>query len=204
MIVGVTGIVGRNLAELLETKSDWNVIGLARRPLEFAGVKRLIAADLLDRDALKAASHGTNLTHVFYCTWSRRETEAQNGEVNGQMLRDLLHTVTSSSTVQHVTLVTGLKHYLGSFENYGSGRAETPFREDEPRQPGLNFYYIQEDILFEEAAKHHFSWNVQRPHTIIGYALGNAMNMGVTLAVYGSLCRMSKRPFCFSWITAPI
>jgi nucleoside-diphosphate-sugar epimerase len=50
LIVGVTGIVGRNLAELLGAQSDWNVIGLARRPLEVAGVKRLIEADLLDRE----------------------------------------------------------------------------------------------------------------------------------------------------------
>jgi hypothetical protein len=113
------------------------------------------------------------------------------------MLRNLLDAVTGSSTLQHVSLVTGLKDYLGSFESYGSSKAETPFREDEPRQPGLNFYYVQEDILFEEAAKHHLSWNVQRPHTIIGYAVGNVMNMGVTLAVYGSLCRMFKRPFVF-------
>ena len=28
-----------------------------------------------------------------------------------------------------------------------------------------------------------FTWSIHRPHTIIGYALGNAMNMGVTLAV---------------------
>jgi nucleoside-diphosphate-sugar epimerase len=32
---------------------------------------------------------------------------------------------------------------------------------------------------------------------MIGYALGNAMNMGVTLAVYGSLCRATGEPFVF-------
>lgn len=197
LIAGVSGIVGRNLAELLGTKGDWTVIGLSRRPIEISGVTRAIAADLLDRESVKSALIDTNPTHVFYCTWSRRETEAENCEVNGRMLQNLLDAVTHSSTLQHVTLVTGLKHYLGSFENYGSGRAETPFREDEPRQPGLNFYYVQEDILFTEAAKHQFSWNVQRPHTIIGYALGNVMNMGVTLAVHGSICRAFKRPFVF-------
>jgi nucleoside-diphosphate-sugar epimerase len=197
LIVGATGIVGRNLAELLGTNSDWTVIGLARRSLEIGGVTRGIAADLLNRESVKGALHNTNPTHVFYCTWSRHETEAENCEVNGRMLQNLLDAVTGSPGLQHVTLVTGLKHYLGSFENYGSGKAETPFREDEPKQPGLNFYYVQEDILFSEAAKHHFSWNVQRPHTIIGYALGNVMNMGVTLAVYGSICRVFKRPFVF-------
>jgi hypothetical protein len=32
---------------------------------------------------------------------------------------------------------------------------------------------------------------------MIGYALGNAMNMGVTLAVYGSICRARGEPFVF-------
>jgi hypothetical protein len=32
---------------------------------------------------------------------------------------------------------------------------------------------------------------------VIGYALGNAMNMGVTLAVYASICKETGRPFVF-------
>lgn len=38
---------------------------------------------------------------------------------------------------------------------------------------------------------------MHRPHTIIGYAPGNAMNMGQTLAVYAALCRESGEPFIF-------
>jgi nucleoside-diphosphate-sugar epimerase len=38
---------------------------------------------------------------------------------------------------------------------------------------------------------------VHRPHTVIGYAMGNAMNMGLTLAVYGTICRVTGRPFVF-------
>ena len=38
LIVRVTGIVGRNLAELLRAKSAWNFIGLARRPFEIQAV----------------------------------------------------------------------------------------------------------------------------------------------------------------------
>jgi nucleoside-diphosphate-sugar epimerase len=32
---------------------------------------------------------------------------------------------------------------------------------------------------------------------VIGYALGNAMNMGVTLATYATICRETGRPFLF-------
>ncbi len=42
-----------------------------------------------------------------------------------------------------------------------------------------------------------FSWSVHRPHSMIGYALGNAMNMDVTLAVYASICRETGQPFIF-------
>ena len=38
---------------------------------------------------------------------------------------------------------------------------------------------------------------MHRPHTIIGYAVGNAMNMGVTLAAYATICRETGRPFLF-------
>ncbi len=51
--------------------------------------------------------------------------------------------------------------------------------------------------MFAAAARDGFGWSVHRPHTIIGYAVGNAMNMGVTLAVYASLCRETGRPFRF-------
>jgi nucleoside-diphosphate-sugar epimerase len=73
----------------------------------------------------------------------------------------------------------------------------TPFREEQGRQPVENFYYEQEDRLFDAASRFGFTWSVHRPHTIIGYALGNAMNMGVTLAVYATLCKESGQPFVF-------
>ncbi len=97
-----------------------------------------------------------------------------------------------------MALVTGLKHYLGPFEAYGKGTLpQTPFREDQDRLPVENFYYVQEDEVFAAAKRQGFGWSVHRPHTIVGYALGNAMNMGVTLAVYASLCRETGRPFLF-------
>jgi nucleoside-diphosphate-sugar epimerase len=103
-----------------------------------------------------------------------------------------------AESVRHIALVTGLKHYLGPFESYGKGKLPaTPFREEQPRLDIENFYYAQEDEVFAAAARHHFSWTIHRPHTIIGYALGNAMNMGVTLAAYATICRETGRPFVF-------
>jgi nucleoside-diphosphate-sugar epimerase len=72
---------------------------------------------------------------------------------------------------------------------------DTPFSEDQPRLPYENFYYVQEDVLFAAAERDGFTWSVHRPHTLIGWALGNAMNMGVTLAAYAAICRETGRGF---------
>ena len=103
----------------------------------------------------------------------------------------------AEKSVRHVTLVTGLKHYLGPFEAYATVQPDTPFSEDQARLPFENFYYVQEDILFAAAESDGFTWSVHRPHTLIGWALGNAMNMGVTLAVYAAICRETGRGFHF-------
>jgi nucleoside-diphosphate-sugar epimerase len=128
----------------------------------------------------------------------RQPTEAQNIEVNARLVRNLLDAVAPAKSVQHVALVTGLKHYLGPFESYGKGTVPlTPFREEHGRLNVENFYYAQEDEVFAAARRDGFTWSVHRPHTIIGLAIGNAMNMGSTLAAYATLCRETGRSFVF-------
>jgi nucleoside-diphosphate-sugar epimerase len=194
LIAGASGIVGGALAEHLVSRG-WTVHGLARRPVAIPGVLP-IAADLMDAGALKAALARVPASHVFITTWMRQQTEAENIRVNAAMVRNLLDAAPDG--IAHVGLVTGLKHYLGPFESYGKGvLPETPFREEQPRLAVENFYYAQEDEVFAAAARRGFGWSVHRPHTVIGHAVGNAMNMGVTLAVYASLCRATGRPFVF-------
>lgn len=137
------------------------------------------------------------MSHLFFATWQRQETEAENCRVNGAMLQNTLDVLGRTTKLDHAVLVTGLKHYLGPFEAYASTPIETPFREEMPRVPYQNFYYDQEDILLAAAETQGFTWSVHRPHTMIGWALGNAMNMGVTLAIYGSICASTGEPFVF-------
>jgi len=194
LVVGATGISGGNLTERLLAEG-WEVLGLCRRPAGLDDRVTPLAADLLDREAVASTVQGTAPTHVFYTTWSRRGTEAENCDVNGRMLQNLLDATSSERSVRHVALVTGLKHYLGPFEAYAKVQPDTPFSEEQERLPYENFYYVQEDILFAAAERDGFTWTVHRPHTLIGWALGNAMNMGVTLAVYGSICRETGLEF---------
>jgi nucleoside-diphosphate-sugar epimerase len=119
------------------------------------------------------------------------------------MVRNLMDGLPKPTAPRHVALVTGLKHYLGPFEAYGKGTLpQTPFREEQGRLEVENFYYAQEDEVFAAAERDGFTWSVHRPHTVIGKAVANAMNMGTTLAVYATLCRETGRPFYFPGSTA--
>ena len=196
LVVGASGIVGSAIAGLL-IEQGWIVHGLARRPTEQTGV-RPVAADLQDATGTAEALKGIHPDAVLITTWLRQDSEAENIRVNAAMVRNLLDGLPKPTTSRHVALVTGLKHYFGPFEAYGQGTLpQTPFREEQGRLDVENFYYAQEDEVFAAAARDGFTWSVHRPHTVIGKAVGNAMNMGTTLAVYAVLCREKGRPFCF-------
>ncbi|RZJ37203.1 MAG: SDR family oxidoreductase, partial [Brevundimonas sp.] len=196
LVVGASGIAGSAVAREL-VDQGWRVLGLARNPTPQAGVIP-VAADLLDPAATATALADARPDAVFLTTWSRQSTEAENIRVNAAMVRAVLDAVRPARSVTHVALVTGLKHYLGPFEAYGQGvLPQTPFREEQGRLDIENFYYAQEDEVFAAAARDGFNWSVHRPHTIIGKAVGNAMNMGATLAAYATLCRETGRPFRF-------
>ncbi|KQB42695.1 SDR family oxidoreductase [Flavobacterium aquidurense] len=196
LVVGATGIAGSNLAEKLLEKG-WTVYGLSRNPKKDSKGLKLIAADLLNTESLKTALIDVLPTHVFFTTWMRNDTEEENIRVNSALIRNLLNVLAPKKSVQHVSLVTGLKHYLGPFDAYATAGTlpETPLREEQPRLNLPNFYYAQEDEVYEAAARDGFTWNIHRPHTLIGKTIGNAMNMGTTLAVYASICKQEGTPF---------
>jgi nucleoside-diphosphate-sugar epimerase len=195
LVVGSTGIVGQNLSRRL-IDGGWEVLGLSRGRQVIDGVAGL-PADLRDAEAVKSVLAGHDVTHVYLSAWIRHDTEAENVRVNGGIVENVFAGLAGAKNLRHAALVTGTKQYLGPFESYGQAAAETPFREDTPRLPGENFYYTQEDALFRAAERMGFGWSVHRPHTIVGFAVANAMNMGFTLAVYATLCRERGEPFVF-------
>jgi nucleoside-diphosphate-sugar epimerase len=198
LVVGASGITGSNLAEKLIAKGC-TTYGLARNPNTAPPHLIPVAADLLNTDSLTIALAEVAPTHVFITSWMRNETEAENIRVNSLMVRNLLNALSPKKSVKHVALVTGLKHYLGPFEAYAkSGTLPvTPLREEHPRLPIDNFYYAQEDEVYAAAERDGFTWSIHRPHSVIGKAVGNMMNMGTTLAVYATICKETGRPFQF-------
>ncbi|UFH32445.1 SDR family oxidoreductase [Chryseobacterium sp. C-71] len=196
LVVGATGITGSNLANELISQG-WTTYGISRNTNNNIEGLISVKADLLDIESLENALENIAPTHVFFTTWMRNDTEEENIRVNSALVRNLLNVLSEKKSVQHVALVTGLKHYLGPFEAYAKeGKLpETPLREEQPRLPLPNFYYAQEDEVYAASERDGFSWSIHRPHTVIGYAVGNAMNLGTTLAVYASICKETGRKF---------
>ncbi len=197
LIFGSTGMVGRNLAEVLVETGGWRLTGTSRsQTTGLAGIDE-VHCDLTDAAGTRAALSGVDpVTHVFYATWVRGANEVESCGINETMIRNALDAVPGDA-LAHVALVTGLKHYLGSFEDFAKRPLDTPIVESMPRAPGRNFYFEQEDAVFESAEKRGHTWSVARPHTIIGYAPGNLMNLGTSLAVYATICKETGRPFVF-------
>ena len=200
LIVGATGIVGRNLAERL-LEDGWAVYGLARRPDTAPNGVVPLKADLNRPDEVNKALAALQITHLFQTTWTPADNEQQASEINAQQLVVVLNALRGGvANLRHVALVTGVKHYIGPFKDFGRYLPETPFREDTPRLPLENFYYAQEDCLFAAAVRDGFTWSVHRPNAIVGFAVGALMNTGLTMACYATICKETGRPFAFTGV----
>ncbi|XP_004299763.1 PREDICTED: 3-oxo-Delta(4,5)-steroid 5-beta-reductase-like [Fragaria vesca subsp. vesca] len=200
LVIGVTGIVGNSLAEILPLSDTpggpWKVYGVARRPRPNWNADHpveYIQCDVSDADDAKGKlSPLTDVTHIFYVTWTNRSTEAENCEANAAMLRNVLGSVIPNApNLKHICLQTGAKHYIGSFESWGKIQPhDSPFTEDLPRLDVPNFYYTQEDLLFEEVEKREeLTWSVHRPDTIFGFSPYSMMNIVGSLCVYAAICK---------------
>ncbi|KAL5074690.1 hypothetical protein RYX36_013674 [Vicia faba] len=128
LVIGVTGIVGNSLAEILPLADTpggrWKVYGVARRPRPSWNADHpieYIQCDITDQNDTQAKlSVLTDVTHIFYVCWTSHPTEGENCKDNGAMLRNILPTVIPNTpNLRHITLQTDGKHYLGPFDLIG-------------------------------------------------------------------------------------
>ena len=208
LVIGVTGIVGNSLAETLPLPDTpggpWKVYGVARRPRPAWNAKhpvKYIQCDVSDsHDVQDKLSQLTDVTDIFYVTWTNRPTEAENCEANGAMFRNVLRAlIPNAPNLRHICLQTGTKHYIGPFEKLGRIKTPSPpFTEDMPRLNVPNFYYTQEDILYEEAKdKKGLTWSIHRPGPIFGFSPYSLVNLVATLCIYASICKHEGLPLKF-------
>ena len=94
---------------------------------------------------------------------------------------------------QSIMLQTGAKNYGGHL-----GPPKQPSEEWDPRvtlEP--NFYYYQEDVLWDYCKKHNINWNIGMPASILGAVPDAAMNVCLPLAIYATVCKHLNQPLAF-------
>jgi len=201
LIAGASGVIGSGAVEHFARTPGWQVTTLSRRaPVVAADCQFAhLAADLTDPEACRSAIASLPpVTHMIYAAvaeapglvsgWRDQELMA----LNGAMFAHLLDPLAASGALRHVSLVQGAKAYGAQYHE-----VEIPCREDAPRDPHPNFYWLHEDHLRLRAGEAGYEFTIFRPQVLLGAAPGAAMNPVAPLGAYAALCRELGRPFAF-------
>src|ERR1700730_1557569 len=186
LVAGAHGVSGRAATLHLSAIPDVSVYGLSRRSAPLPAGVIPISVDLLNvanvRQQLGAVK---NVTHIVCGAYIEKPTAVEKSEVNVAILRNLLDVVESTSpSLKHITFYQGGKAYgadLGPFK--------TPAREDDPRLMPPNFYYDQEDFLRARQKGKSWHFTALRPEAVMGFAVGNPMNLLMVIAVYATISK---------------
>lgn len=197
-VIGATGVTGSYLAQRLARSGRWTVYGASRRPPAYSkGLANFqhVPVDLLVPDDTARAVGGlTGITHIFSCGYVDRKNIRELSAANVALVRNPLDVIERvASRFKRVVLVQGTKYYgchLGPFK--------TPAKKTDPRVPDLDFfYYDQEDSVVAAQRGRNWTWSAVRPHSICGFAVGNAMNLITVIGVYATVCKELGLPLGF-------
>jgi nucleoside-diphosphate-sugar epimerase len=194
LVTGATGVVGRNLIAHLLEHGGWEIIAISRRKPDLGGDFTHLALDLLDRSACEhELGRLDRVTHVFHTAYIQRASPTEMVAPNLAMFANTVETLEPvARNLAHVLFMQGTKYYgshLGPFK--------TPALEDDPRHAPPNFYYDLQDYIVRRSQGKRWTWSAPRPHAVIGFALGNPMNLSTVIAVYATLCKALGQPFAF-------
>ncbi|MGY1707110.1 SDR family oxidoreductase [Geodermatophilus sp. SYSU D00697] len=193
LVTGAGGVIGAHAAAEYARRPGWRVRGVSRRTPRRATWEHL-PVDLGDASSARAGLDGLgDVTHLVFGAYAERPTARELSEVNVALLRNTLDGLAAAGApLEHVTLYQGGKAYGAHM-----GFFNTPARERDPRIIQPNFYYDQEDLLREVAAERGHRLTVFRPEGVIGYAVGNPMNLLMVIAVYAAITRELGQPLRF-------
>jgi nucleoside-diphosphate-sugar epimerase len=186
VIAGATGMVGRGLTEALASDGGWEVVALARKPLDIKGA-RFIAVDITNEaDTIRQLGGLADTTHIFYAArFDHLDGAPEPVDTNLAMLRHVVEAIEPRAAgLQHIHLVEGTKWYgshLGPFP--------VPAHEDGPRCVPAIFYHAQQDYLADRQRRASWTWSATRPHSICHAVPQMPRNLVTVIAAYAVICR---------------
>ncbi|KZM48218.1 SDR family oxidoreductase [Labrenzia sp. OB1] len=194
LVVGANGVIGGNLIDHLLTLDDWDIVGLSRRGGVSTDRVTYIPVDLLDRqDAESKLSSLAEVTHIFYAAYQDRPSWSELVGPNLGMLTNVVDVIeTVAPGLEHISLMQGYKVYgahLGPFK--------TPARESDANHMPPEFNIDQQEFLELRQVGKRWSWSALRPSVVIGFGLGNPMNLAIAIAVYATMSKRLNLPLRF-------
>ncbi len=201
VVFGALGLVGRSVIKVLESRPDWQVVGVSRRTPDFPSRARFVSLDLTDAKACRRTftdAEFADVTHVVYAALYEQPEliagwrDPEQIATNTAMLVNALEVIGTRPSLRHVTLLQGTKAYGAHI-----APMRIPGRERQPRHPGANFYWNQEDHAIEMSARYGFTYSIMRPQVVCGFALGSPMNMVNALGVLAAVQRERGEPLRF-------
>lgn len=191
LVVGASGIVGRNLCRHLHGRDGWQVVGASRRA-PGDGIAHA-PLDLLDAASCRAALAGhRDVTHLFFMHRIAASDPVQEEEVHRRAVANVLDALEPAAALERVCIVEGTKWYgchLGPYR--------LPAKENHPRHMPPNIYYGQHDEVVARQEGRAWTWSALRPHTIWGLTEGTGSSIAMTLAVYAVISRELGLPLRF-------
>ncbi|CAM5789810.1 NAD-dependent epimerase/dehydratase family protein [Castellaniella caeni] len=200
LIAGASGVIGQAALSRFE-RDDWNIIALSRRAPRVSRPEKvtLLPLDLTDPRACATAVESLPaITHVVYCAvqessdLKRGWRDPKQMQSNAQMLRNLVAPLLRAGSLAHISLFQGTKAYGAHLHPI-----PVPAREDQPRDPHPNFYWLQEDYIRDACAKQGTAFTIFRPQVVFGDVIGAAMNLIPVIGAYAALRQQEGLPFSF-------
>ncbi|KAL1952799.1 hypothetical protein VTO42DRAFT_4243 [Malbranchea cinnamomea] len=195
IVTGATGITGSAIVHhLCKDDSYTRVFTLSRqqRGQEHPKIKHANLDLLAPAERMADDLAGVAADHVFFCAYLARDTAEETTRANASMLSNFIAALEKTGAIKQ------LKRFILTcgFKQYGVhlGNAKQPVLEDDPLLEGSGwppiFYYEQQRVLAQAAARGHWDWVCTLPNDVLGFARGNFMNEATALGLYCSVCKV--------------
>jgi nucleoside-diphosphate-sugar epimerase len=219
VVVGATGISGFNtMRALLDSPERWETVYAISRSPPSQEMLSMFSQEQQDRikhvsidltgsadktsEALKNAN--VEADYIFFYGYlhptgkSAMDPSTADDliELNVPIFKNFLAALGPANLKpRRIMLQTGGKNYGGHI-----GRARLPYIESDPQPKHLanNFYYMQEEALFEHCKQNPGTdWNIVMPFGVVGAVPNAGMNMFLPFAIMASVQAEKREPITF-------